>query len=188
VPGSSVGDDPELHEVGHEQARALGLRMASLPVTAVYTSDFERAYRTGVYVADHHGLEVIVDPDLREVDLGDWRNGEYRRRAAARDPEFLTHIASGRWDDVPGGEGDDALRHRMRGAVERVVAAHLTGDVVIVCHSGIINAWFADQLGLHPSRLSHIENTSVSTIAVGLGRYSIQSVNDTRHLPDPLLA
>ena len=56
------------------------------------------------------GSPSSKDQDLREVELGEWSNGGYREWAPANDPEFLRFVAAGRWDLIPGSEGDRPFR------------------------------------------------------------------------------
>ncbi|MGH9139307.1 MAG: histidine phosphatase family protein, partial [Acidimicrobiales bacterium] len=132
----------------------------------------------------------------REVGLGEWEEGGFRRRAAARDPEFLEFVAAGRWEVIPGAERDDDFRARVRGALDAVVAAHPGESIAVVCHSGVINAWLADHFGSVRSVVATIENTSITTLRAGLrgpnamnseGRWLLAGVNDQHHLGDPLL-
>src|SRR5438876_6792690 len=64
--------DPPLNERGREQALELAELLADEPIEAVYSSDLRRAHETARIVADRKGLDVIVDPQLRERDVGHW--------------------------------------------------------------------------------------------------------------------
>ena len=125
--------------------------------------------------------------DLREVDLGDWERGEFRRRAAEGDPEFLAFIAAGRWEVIPGAEADEAVRDRIHSACSELAASHAGGSVAVVCHGGVINGWLARQLGSHRSMVVSIDNTSVTSLRTDGARWLLVGINDTHHLGDPLL-
>jgi probable phosphoglycerate mutase len=187
VPGALESLDPPLSDDGRLQAEALALRLERRPLDAVYASDLARAAQTAAALAGPRGLEVQRRVDLREVFLGDWEEGEFRRRAAVGDPEFLAFVAAGRWEAIPGAESDDALRDRIRGACDEIAAAHAGGSVAVVCHGGVINAWLARQFGSHPSMVVSIDNTSVTTLRTDGDRWLLLGVNDTHHLGDPLL-
>ena len=47
-------------------------------VDKVYASDLKRAYRTGKFVADAFGLEVIADKGLREIYAGSWEGEKFQ--------------------------------------------------------------------------------------------------------------
>jgi probable phosphoglycerate mutase len=188
VPGSDESLDPPLAEAGHAQAAALAQRLAPKRIDAVYASDLKRAVSTAEPLVASRGLEVQQRKELREVWLGDWERGEFRRRAHERDPEWMLFAESGRWDLVPGSEGDDAFRARVQAAIGQILADHDGQTVAVVCHGGVINAYLAALYDLRPSWWVVIENTSVTHIRAGGGRQLVMGVNDCHHLYDPVLA
>ena len=187
VPGSPESADPPLSERGIEQAAALAARLASKRIDAVWTSDYARARDTGRALADRRGIPVVERADLREVDLGDWGEGEFRRRAMVHDPEYLAFVAAGRGSTIPNGEDDEALRDRVTNAVEEAASAHADGCVAVVCHGGTINAWLARFTESHRSMLVAIDNTSVTRLRTDGDRWLVLGVNDRHHLGDPLV-
>jgi broad specificity phosphatase PhoE len=186
VPGSSESADPDLHEIGLQQAIALGERLSGVALTAVYSSHLQRAFRTAQHVAQHHGLDVIVHEDLEEVRLGDWSHGEFRRRAATGDPEFLAWYATGRWDGIPNAESDDEFRHRVSNRVNYLASQHIGETIAVVAHGGVINAYLAASLQTHRSLWMKVENTSITTVNVNHVSSSVISINDCHHLYDHL--
>jgi probable phosphoglycerate mutase len=184
VPGSDESLDPPLHDLGHQQAEALARRLQNKVIAAIYASDLERAVQTAGYLAMSRAVEVQQRQDLREVWLGEWERGEFRRRAQARDPEWLAFARSGRWDLVPGSEGDDALRTRVARAIGGIAAQHLGETVAVVVHGGVINAFLAASFETTPSWFGLIENTSVTVVLAGATRRILVTVNDCAHLYD----
>jgi 2,3-bisphosphoglycerate-dependent phosphoglycerate mutase len=186
VPGSPESADPPLSERGVEQATALAARLSSKRIDAVWSSHYARARDTARALAEPRGLSVVERRDLREVDLGEWGEGEFRRRAATGDPEYLAFTAAGRWSAIPGGEDDDALRDRVTHAVEEAAASHEGGCIAVVSHGGAINAWLARFTGSHRSMIVAIDNTSVTRLRTDGDRWLVLGVNDRHHLGDPL--
>jgi probable phosphoglycerate mutase len=188
VPGTPESDDPPLSELGASQAAQLAERLAAKRIDAVYASDTARASATAAVLADARGVEVRVRPELREVHLGDWSGGGFRQRAAAGDPEFVRFAEAGRWDLVPGSEGDARLRARAVAAIDDVVGVVAGGVAAVVCHGGFINAYLAEVLGIGRSFFAAIENTSITIVrAADDGRRIVVTVNDCNHLYDPAL-
>jgi 2,3-bisphosphoglycerate-dependent phosphoglycerate mutase len=187
VPGSPESADPPLHLEGVRQADRLALRLASKTIHAVHSSHLARARQTAAPLAAARGMQVQVHPDLEEVRLGDWANGEFRRRAAVQDPEWVAWSRTGRWDGIPGGEGDDAFRQRITAVVERLAAAHRGETIAVVAHAGSINAYIAQVLGSHRSLVCSIENTSVTVVRVGDHGPTLVTANDCHHLYDTVL-
>ena len=74
--------DIPLNAAGVDQARVLAEQLAAEPLTAVFSSDLSRALDTATAVAHAHGLEVTVDPRLREKNFGPGKaDGRRDRRA-----------------------------------------------------------------------------------------------------------
>ena len=188
VPGSPESADPALHAVGIEQAAALAARLAGKTIHAVYSSQLTRARETAQPLADARGLAVVQHVDLEEIRLGEWSNGEFRRRAATADPEWVTWSRTGRWDGIPGGEGDDAFRTRVTGVIDQLVPQHRGQCIAVVAHGGSINAYVAQLLGVHRSLLFTVENTSITAVRVGPHGATLVTVNDCHHLYDPVMS
>jgi broad specificity phosphatase PhoE len=166
--------DRPLTRRGRDQAGALALRLARIPLDAVYASDLERARETAAAVARSQGLEVRVDPGLREVDVGSW-SGLTREEAAARFPE-----AYARWRDGGAGWGDgesyEAMSARVLATVHAIAAAHDGDRVLVVSHGGPIRALHAAALGLDVEayrRLRPVEpNARLSAVCLQDGRFT----------------
>jgi probable phosphoglycerate mutase len=121
--------DAPLNELGRAQARDLAQRLASTPFSAVYSSDLSRARETAEILAVSHGVPVIVDPGLREVDVGSW-SGLTRAEIAKRFPDAEHHD----------GETRDEHLARVLAAVERIAHGHSGERILIVSHGGSLRA------------------------------------------------
>lgn len=69
-------------------------------------------------------------------------------------------------DPAPGGESFMDLYNRVRGAIDRINAAHAGGDVVVVAHGGTIKAALGVALNDQPERglAFTIDNVSVTRL------------------------
>jgi broad specificity phosphatase PhoE len=184
VPGSPESADPDLHDVGVQQAQALAQRLSQVPLSGIYSSHLKRAHRTALSVAAHHGLDVVVHEDLEEVRLGDWSHGEFRRRAATGDAEFNRWHATGRWDGIPNAETDEQLRQRVLHRIDSLASNHIGQTIAVVAHGGVINAYLAASLNTHRSIWMMVENTSITTVKIAPDAKSILTLNDCHHLYD----
>jgi broad specificity phosphatase PhoE len=126
--------DPPLNARGREQARALAELVAAEPLEAIYSSDLRRAYETARVVAAIRGLDVVVDPQLRERDVGHW-SGLTRAEIEERFPEELRLWHEGA---VACGESREELADRVLAAARRIAAAHVGGQVLVVTHGGAL--------------------------------------------------
>jgi broad specificity phosphatase PhoE len=64
--------DRPLSDYGREQARRLADELAEEEFEAIYASDLARARETAEIVGVQLQLPVVLDPDLREKDWGNW--------------------------------------------------------------------------------------------------------------------
>lgn len=188
VPGSPESADPPLHTLAVAQVDALTRRLATVALAAVYSSHLRRAVHTAQPLADSRQLTLQTFVDLEEIRLGDWGNGEFRRRAATADPEWVAWSRTGRWDGIPGGEGDHRFRHRVAGVIDRLAAHHRGERIAVVAHGGTINAYLALVLGIERSLWMAVENTSITVVRLSaVAGPTVVAVNDCHHLYDPVV-
>lgn len=160
--------DRPLTERGLEQARVLAHELAALPLAAVYASDLERARVTAEVVAERHGLSVVADLRLREVDVGCF-SGLTSAEARARYPEAYERWRSGGegWDD---GESYEQMSERVLAAIRDIAAAVDGRHVAVVSHGGPIRAVHAAAAGLTFGQQRRLErvvaNASYSTVTL----------------------
>lgn len=79
-------DDPGLAPEGHEHARRVAERLAAERVDAIYVSSLRRTSQTAAPLAARLSLTPVVEPELREVYLGEWEGGLFRRMVAEGHP------------------------------------------------------------------------------------------------------
>jgi phosphoserine phosphatase len=157
--------DRPLNETGREQARALADRLAGDRLEAVYASDLSRARETAEIVAARHGLEVAIEPRLREVDVGEW-SGLTLAEAEERFPEGVRRRLAGGtgWEQ---GETYEQMGERVVAALHEIGSRH-GGRVLVVSHGGSIRqVWIA--AGGDPAIRPHIGNCDVHVVTAGSG-------------------
>lgn len=181
--------DPPLSETGHMQAQQLAKRLLLLdpPPAAVYCSPLRRCRETVAPYAEASGAEVRYDEDLVEAHIGEWENKPFEE--ILEDERMLVRLQNQEpiWSHAPGAEDPTSFRGRVRGAVERILARHPDGNVLIVCHGGVINAYLGPILGIDHEMFFLPENTSVNSVVVEGEHRSVRFLNDVVHLTDPHL-
>nr|MDQ3367012.1 histidine phosphatase family protein [Myxococcota bacterium] len=100
--------DIPLSADGESQVRALGLRLAHVPITAAVASPLSRAKRTAEAVLTGRTIELELDEGLVEISHGAWE-GQLSSDVEAAHADML-----GRWRtlpdrDVPAGPGAETL-------------------------------------------------------------------------------
>ena len=174
--------DPPLSASGRHQAERVALRLAQEPFDALYVTTLRRTAETAEPLVERCGMTPVVEPDLREVFLGEWEGGELRQRAADGDPLFARIMQEQRWDVVPGAESRPAFGGRLRAAVERIAAAHPSGRVIAFSHGAAIGEILAQATSSAPFAFVGADNASISKIVVTGDRWVLRGYNDTAHL------
>lgn len=173
--------DPPLSERGRDQAERVGTWLAVEGVDHVVSSPMVRAVQTAAPLASILGLEVEVVDDLAEFDRHAGHYIPVEELKANRDPR-LAQMAAG--DFSAYGEGDpEAFVHRVRTAMDAVIAGNPGRKVAVVCHGGVINVFTAGLAGTASPLWFDATYTGISRInASRSGIRTIASINETAHL------
>jgi broad specificity phosphatase PhoE len=174
--------DVPLSDDGAAQARALGARLARESVVAVYASDLARALETAQVVAEHHGLDVTVCPELREMNFGRFEGltfDEIRRSCA--DAERLLS-ADDPHAKLPGGESLADLTRRVEGFEAKLLSHAPSDGVIIVSHGGPLRVLVCRALGLGLAGFWRIRMDHGSLSVVDTCSSVLEFLNDTCHL------
>lgn len=162
---------------GREQAQRLGMRLASAGISAIVSSDLERAAETARAIAVATGVPIAFDPELAERNYGDVRGTAY---ADLREDIFAPAY------EPPGGETWAAFHARVDAAWTRAVAraARTAGDLAVVTHGLVCARIFAAHLDPPPGQsidATAWPNTCV-TIVDGPARRTVRVLACTAHL------
>lgn len=176
--------DPDLSELGRRQAVALAQRLRGVTPSAVFVTSLARTRQTAAPLAAEWALEPIVEPDLREVYLGDWE-GVFGRHPD-HEPVVRRMLQTGRWDVIPNAESMEHLSRRVQAGLERVAAAgDGGGTVVAIVHGGIVAEACRQVTDSRPFAFLHAENASITRLVrLATGRWELHGFNDVSHLVD----
>jgi probable phosphoglycerate mutase len=174
--------DPALAPEGRVQAEKVCARLAHERIDAIYVTTLRRTAQTAERLARALGLAPVVEPDLREVFVGEWEGGLLRIKLAEQGPVARRLSEEQRWDVIPGAEPAEAFSRRVRRAVERIAAAHRDERVVVFTHGGTIGELLAQATGSEPFAFTGADNASISDLVVTPQRWILRRFNDTAHL------
>ena len=174
--------DPELAPAGREQAYRVAERLEHEDISAIYVTTLQRTVQTAAPLAERLDLDPRVEPDLREVHLGEWEGGSFRRHVAEGHPIAQQMYAEQRWDVIPGAEPGDAFAARVRGAITRIAVRHPDEAVVVVSHGGAIGQVLALATGTQGFTFVGSDNAGISHLVVTDDRWIVRRFNDTAHL------
>ncbi|MFN2219061.1 MAG: histidine phosphatase family protein [Anaerolineae bacterium] len=167
----SLGPDTDLTDLGRQQARRLRdwLIDHGYRFTAMYASPLRRARQTAEIVNACYGLEIGLDPDLREAEV------PYLDVM----PQRGIPLGS---DSPPPFEGAyEQMRERVTRATARILTEIQEGEVLVVAHSGTLGTMLRTILGTH-ALLVRTELASIHCLRWQDGRWNLQYVNRCEHL------
>jgi 2,3-bisphosphoglycerate-dependent phosphoglycerate mutase len=174
--------DPPLSDIGRQQAELVAERLAGQKFDALYVTTLRRTVETAAPLIRLTGLKPRVEPDLREVFLGEWEGGLFRQKVADADPVAVRMLTEERWDVVAGAESAAAFTNRIRGALERIAAAHPDARVVVFSHGAAIGEALAQATGSRPFAFLMSDNTAIARLVLTPDRWILRGFNDTAHL------
>ena len=178
------GSDPDLTDLGREQADRLPAALTRFPITRLVSSPQRRAVATAAPVAAALGLDVDLDERLAEYDRGLSQYVPIEQVRAER-PEDWKRMAAG---ELPAGVDVAGFRRRISAALTDIRASADHRDTVAVfSHGGVINAVLHDVLGTARLLSFPIDYAAVTQLRYTRdGRPTVASVNVTEHVWDLL--
>lgn len=181
--------DIPLNAQGRWQAQRLGQALADEGISAIYSSDLQRAQDTARAIGEHSGVPVQLDLGLRERHFGHLegltqteiaqQHPQESRRWRERDPSY----------GPQGGETLQAFYDRCVGAAARLAQAHPGQTIALVAHGGVLDCFYraANRVALHLPRTWKVSNASINRLLYSPEGFSMLAWADNRHLEDDAL-
>lgn len=192
--------DTPLHDEGVRQARAAARRLDAerdrwglvpamgAPAPAIVSSDLLRCRQTAAPIAAALGLDVALDPRLRERHFGIFQGQTYPdlkrddperyERWMHRDPDF----------DIDGGESLRTFAQRIEAVLVDLATAHPGRTVVVVTHGGVLDVAnrLCRGLALQAPRDFDIPNAGLNRLRFDGSRFELLAWGDVGHWQDAL--
>jgi 2,3-bisphosphoglycerate-dependent phosphoglycerate mutase len=181
--------DPPLSDLGKEQADLLTERLLLMDQpSAVYCSPLRRARETLAPFVERSGIVPAYDDDLMEAHIGEWE-GKPFEEILREDRDLLERFRnrSAIWSLAPGVEDEEAFRTRVWDSMEKILRDNTDGNILVVAHGGVINAYCGQVLGLPQEMFFLPDNTSLNIIEVEGDARRVRFLNDVSHLTSPHL-
>ncbi|MDQ2966963.1 MAG: histidine phosphatase family protein [Actinomycetota bacterium] len=140
------GSDTTLNDLGREQARSLADQLDG-NIDVVYSSDLARARETAEILAAKLGLEVRVDPRLRERGFGSWE-GLTTPEIEERFADSHRHWCAGEGAGADDAETFENFSTRVNDFLADVLRLHPGEEVLVISHGGSIRVIHALAAGL----------------------------------------
>ncbi|MDQ0813709.1 broad specificity phosphatase PhoE [Streptomyces sp. B3I7] len=192
----SGGDDPALSAAGRRQAERTAAALAAGPDAVrtaghaaapevVVSSPLARCRETAGAVAARLGVDVAVEPGLRETDFGAWEGLTFGEVRARYPEDMAAWLADPGARPSGGGESFAEVARRVDAARHRLVTAYAGRRVLLVSHVTPIKTLVRLALGAPPEALFRMELSAASLSEVAYyadGNASVRVLNDTSHL------
>lgn len=177
--------DPPLADLGRRQAAALADWLGHESLRALYVSPLRRAIETAQPLAATTGLDPVVEDGVAEFDRHAEAYVPIEELKAANDPRWHELLAGGYFEN--GAAEAAEFQRTVVDAIDRIVAAHRSQTVAVVCHGGVINAYVAEILGIDRDYFFRAAHCSVHRVLARAERRVVWNLNETAHLPGDLL-
>ncbi len=157
-----------LNSLGRQQAVLLAdyLYPYAAEITTIYSSDSARTRETAEIIASRLSKTVILDPRLREIDLGEWQ-GMTMQQVETWDGERLKLVRADSFNTQrPGGESFSQVADRATAALAAYIEAHRDEHILAVSHGGTIRS-VLQRLGISEGTSGTVGNTSMTVLLHG---------------------
>ncbi len=177
--------DIELSEDGIKQAGLLENRLKG-DFDYIYASPLSRAFETANILAEHTDKEVVIAPEIREINFGEWE-GLTIHEITVKYPDVFKAWRTDKAESYICG-GDTSIHNatnRAKKCILDIVSKHKGKKIAIVAHGGIIKAGLIgifewDMTMYHKMALG---NTCINTLTFNEELKPILvGLNDTNHL------
>ncbi|KTD19044.1 histidine phosphatase family protein [Legionella jordanis] len=171
-----------LNGEGRLQADHLSIRLAGLPITAIYSSPLERAIETAEPIARRFNLQIEIREEFTDIEFGNWTNCKISDiEESEKFRQFNTFRSFCR---IPGGETMLEAQQRMITGIEKLHDKHPNETIAIVSHADLIKSAVAYYAGIHLDMFQRIEISPASVSMIGINEHSARIfwLNDSGEL------
>lgn len=182
--------DCEVSEKGYKQLERLAERFKDIPIERIYSSPLKRTMSTAEAVNKYHGLPIIQDERLVEINGGVWEGKPWTELPRLYPVEY--DLWQNKMEDfyIEGGENMTEVFDRMKTAVQDIAAHNQGRTIAVVSHGCSLRNYLCFAMGKPIEYLKEVgwsDNTAVS-----LAEYDGNLVpriifrNDSSHLEEGL--
>ena len=168
-----------LTKTGIEQAERIAKYLATIDISAIYSSPIERAKHTAEIVAKSCSLDVVLDERLTEIDMGKFTRMNYDDMFAKYGNIFLKFYENDPVISDHEVETFPDVQKRVLEMVDHVLKKHNNENVILVTHMDPIKSMLAKVMNLAPKTLFEliIANASVTIITEQDNKFSLSAIN-----------
>ncbi|MCH5192690.1 MAG: histidine phosphatase family protein [Oscillospiraceae bacterium] len=159
--------DTEVSEKGLAQLECLAERFRNIPIEKIYSSPLKRAAATAEAVNRYHGLPILFDDELIEINGGVWEGRPWSELPVLYPTEH--RLWTDKMEDfyIEGGEKMTEVFERMKKAVGRIAAENQGHTIAVVSHGCALRNYLCYAAGDSIEHLKDVgwsDNTAVSLV------------------------
>ena len=176
--------DTQLNQRGRKQAESLALRLKQEEIQAIYSSPLQRAQDTARAIVGYHQLPVGVEPSLKEIEVGELEGVSIAEVGKHLSQLLTMHSQGEELPKMPGGESLTDLQQRVWSTIQRPVAWHRDGVLVVVSHYFSILTIVCSVLNLPLTQIGKLRLSPGSISIVTFDEQATRLIlfNDTCHI------
>lgn len=159
-----------LNARGRAQAEAIAAALGHRPFTAIIATPLERTQETAAPLARRHNIAVRVEPELVDIDFGDWTMVPFDQ--LRHDPRWRVFNRFRSGMPIPGGETMVGVQTRAVGALLGLRREFPSGEIAIFCHGDVIKSVIMHFLGIALDFVHRIEISPGSRSVLTLDEHS----------------
>jgi len=131
--------DAPLEERGLQQAKLTAQYIEeNYKITKVYSSDLQRAYKTGEIIASCCGVAIVSHKGLREIFGGEWEGQKFYDLKDLYPDDFALWVSDPAKARCTGGESVCELAERAMKTIGEIVLQHAGETVVAATHATVL--------------------------------------------------
>ncbi len=189
--------DIPLNQEGIQQAKAAAKRMSEhYPFDVLFSSPAERALKTAQMINGKSSREILVNPDLKEVDFGSLTSHTLDNLEPEQTEyiqKFNHFISTNRElgtirPELPQGELIVNIEGRIHSFINKILSQYSGQKIAVVSHGGLLKCMVTSLSGVSLRNYIPywVENASISIVDFYGHIPIIRVLNDTNHLDQPL--
>ena len=177
--------DSALTENGRKQIERLRIWFSGKQIDALYASDLKRTRETAAVIAEEKHLSIIENPDLREINGGDWEDVPWDDLPILYKDSYDKWLHTPHLLEMPCGESMQAFQDRIWKAIKSNIHSNAGKNVAIVTHGTAIRVLLCKIRNIPLSKMpgeGWCDNASVTVLEENDGVISVILDGDNSHL------
>lgn len=181
--------DPGLTWEGVQMAKSFAEAYARTPWTAIYASPLRRATETARPLSELVGLEMQLQPGLREITYGKWEGLTPAEVDQQFHDEYVRWLTDPAWNAPTGGERGVDIARRTEQVLDEIEQRYGDGHILLVSHKATIRIMLCLLLGIDVGRYRDrfaMPVAAVSIVELTSRGPQFHVIGDRSHLNDEL--